>query len=38
MDIIPVSNALSWVALAAFIVGLIVLIVSFKGKNPADEQ
>ncbi|MFB4211526.1 hypothetical protein ACE1TH_06350 [Shouchella sp. JSM 1781072] len=38
LDVIPVSNTLSWLALGAFVVGLIVLIVSFKGKNPADES
>ncbi|MBM7840949.1 putative membrane protein YccC [Alkalihalobacillus xiaoxiensis] len=38
LDVIPVSNTLSWLALGAFVVGLIVLIVSFKGKNPANES
>ncbi|GAF22766.1 hypothetical protein JCM19047_2535 [Bacillus sp. JCM 19047] len=38
LDVIPVSDALSWLALGAFLVGLIVLIVSFKGKNPANES
>ncbi|WP_339181999.1 hypothetical protein [Oceanobacillus sp. FSL W7-1293] len=34
LDVIPVSNAVSWLALAAFIVSLIVFFVSFKGKKP----
>ncbi|MBM7839456.1 hypothetical protein JOC54_002736 [Alkalihalobacillus xiaoxiensis] len=37
LDVIPVSNTLAWVALAAFVVGLIVFFTTFNGKNPADE-
>lgn len=33
LDVIPVSNAVSWLALAAFVVSLIVYFVSFKGRK-----
>lgn len=38
LDVIPVSNTLAWLALAAFIVGLIVFFVSFNGKQSADSK
>ncbi|MFC3418483.1 hypothetical protein ACFOLA_03065 [Salinicoccus hispanicus] len=38
LDVIPVSTEVAWIALAAFAVGVVVLIVKFKGKNPADQM
>lgn len=37
LDVIPVSNTLAWVALAAIVVGMIIFFTTFKGKNRADE-
>lgn len=34
LDVFSISNTVSWLALAAFIVSLIVFFVSFKGRKP----
>lgn len=38
LDLIPVPNVVATIALVAFIVGLIVFFVVYKGKNPANEN
>ncbi|MCM2676382.1 hypothetical protein [Alkalicoccobacillus plakortidis] len=38
LNVIPVSTSLAWVAFVAFIVCLLVFIISFNGKAPVDEK
>ncbi|MFK3936203.1 hypothetical protein ACI2JA_01655 [Alkalihalobacillus sp. NPDC078783] len=37
LNLIPVSNAVAWLALAAFFVGFFKFFFRFKGKNPAKD-
>lgn len=36
LDIIPLSQLVTWLLLVVFIVSLIVFFTTFKGKNPFD--
>ena len=37
LDLIPVSNTVAWLSLAAFIVSIIMYFAKFKGRNPAKD-